>query len=216
MNAETKNKVKLAILMLAAILPITFATVSFRNAMEDGGFGGDLNKGVLINPPADISALDMSDEEGRPMFRVFEDVIAELASDDDYEIQPWMMVYLSASECNETCLNKLHELRQLHVALGKDITRVRRYFLNATNHELGGENRQKFRDEYPSMGVAHGDYQNIRKNLSLNGATLNLPAEDYILFVDPVGNVMMYYSADKTAQDIMSDLETLLRHSSLG
>lgn len=216
MKAETKNKIKLAILMLAAILPITFATVSFRNAMEDGGFGGDLNKGVLINPPADISVLGLNDADGQPMFRPFEDIIAELASDADYEIQPWLMVYVSASDCTEACLSKVYELRQLHVALGKDIQRVRRYFVDANTNGISEENRVKFRDEYPSMGVAYGNYDNIRQSLALNGANLNPAGEDYVLFVDPVGNVMMYYSADKTAQDIMADLETLLRHSSLG
>jgi hypothetical protein len=210
MNADTKNKVKLAILMLAAILPITFATVSFRNAMEDADFGGDLNKGVLI------SVLGLNDADGQPMFRPFEDIIAELASDAEYEIQPWLMVYVSASDCTEACLSKIYELRQLHVALGKDIQRVRRYFVNASTNGISEENRIKFRDEYPSMGVAYGNYDNIRQNLALNGASLNPVGEDYVLFVDPVGNVMMFYSADKTAQDIMSDLETLLKHSSLG
>lgn len=215
MNAEKKNKIKLAALMLVAILPITFATMNFRSAMLDGGFGGSLNNGILINPPVDISALDMKDEQGVPMFKPFEEVI-EALGDEEYEIQPWLMVYVSTGECAQSCLDRVYELRQLHVALGKDIQRVRRYFLNASGDEISVENKQLFRDEYPSMGVAHGDPATIKQNFAQAEVQFNIPGEDYVIFVDPVGNTMMYYTSDKTAQDIMSDLETLLRHSSLG
>lgn len=215
MDKDQKNKIKLAVLMLVAIIPITFATMSFRNAMLEGGIGGSLNKGELINPPIDVSALDMNDEMGVPMFKPFEEVI-EALGDEEYEIQPWLMVYVSGSDCNQACLDRIFQLRQLHVALGKDIQRVRRYFLNASGNDISVENKQLFREEYPSMGVAHGDPQKIKQNFAQAKVDLNLPEEDYVIFVDPVGNTMMYYSADKTAQDIMSDLETLLRHSSLG
>lgn len=215
MNDEKKNKIKLAALMLVAILPITFATMTFRGAMLEGGMGGSLNKGELINPPFDVSALDMNDEQGVPMFKPFEEVIAALG-DEEYEIQPWLMVYISGSDCTQNCLDRVFQLRQLHVALGKDIQRVRRYFLNASGRALSEQNQQLFREDYPSMGVAHGDSQKIKQSFLDANAQLNLPDEDYVIFVDPVGNVMMYYSTDKTAQDIMSDLETLLSHSSLG
>ncbi|MDX1491368.1 MAG: hypothetical protein R3332_08775 [Pseudohongiellaceae bacterium] len=216
MTPDTKNKIKLAALMLVTILPITFATMSFRAAMNDGSFGGTTNKGQLITPPMDITALELRTTEGDPAFKTFDDIIAELDDDDEYEIQPWMMVYVTAKSCDQACLDRIYELRQLHVALGKDIQRVRRYFVNASGTDLSPELSEMFREDYPSMGIAVSDYQRIRRNFGDANIDLQLPDESYVIFIDPVGNVMMYYTEDKTAQDIMSDLETLLRHSSLG
>ena len=216
MTPDTKNKIKLAALMLVTILPITFATFSFRSAMNSGGFGGTTNNGELIIPPLDIAALELRTQDGDPAFQSFEDIIAELESEDDYEIQPWLMLYVSAKDCHETCLNRVQELRQLHIALGKDIQRVRRYYVHATGMPMTSELSEKFREEYPSMGIAFSDYQAIRSNFSAANIELGLPEESHVIFVDPVGNVMMYYTEDKTAQEIMSDLETLLSRSSLG
>jgi hypothetical protein len=132
MQDITRSKLKLAFLLLIAFVPITMATFAYRTAMENGGFGGTVNKGNFILPPADITDLNMLDANGNAMFRSFEEVIAEIENDDDYVAQPWLMVYLTAADCDVNCKDRIHLLRQMHITLGKNQPRVRRYYLNAT------------------------------------------------------------------------------------
>lgn len=216
MTPDMKSKLKLTFLLLITVLPITMATLSFNSAVENGDIGGSTNKGTLILPPADISALAMSDAQGLPMFRSFEEEIARLQEEEEYEIKPWLMVFVTGNACDANCQDRIHYLKQLHIALGKNIKRVRRYYLSASAEPLSEEIATLFRQEYPSMGVAYSDMDTIQNNLREAGVELSLQNRNYVLLIDPVGNVMMYYTDEQSAEDIMTDLETLLKYSSLG
>lgn len=216
MQDTTRSKLKLAFLLLIAFVPITMATFAYRSAMENGGFGSTVNKGNFILPPADVTDLAMTDADGTPMFRSFEEIVAEIENEDDYTVQPWMMVYLTASDCAASCRERIHLLRQMHITLGKNQPRVRRYYLNATGTHLPEETAVHFRENFPSMGIAQGNQEQILARLAAKGITLDLENNSYVFFVDPVGNVMMYYEPHHTIEDIKSDLERLLDLSSLG
>lgn len=216
MQDTTRSKLKLAFLLLVAFVPITMATFAYRNAIENGGFGGTTNKGNFILPPADVTDFAMTDAAGNAVFRSFEDVIAEIENDDDYVVQPWMLLYVTASDCDTACRERVHLLRQMHITLGKNQPRVRRYYLNATDAPLPVETALHFRQEFPSMGIAQGSRALIIANLAAKGVQLDLDNKDYVFFVDPVGNVMMYYEPHHSIEDIKSDLDKLLERSSLG
>ncbi len=217
MKDLTRSKLKLAFLLLIAFVPITMATFAFRAATESGGFGGGtVNKGNFILPPADITDLGMSDAEGAPMFSSFEEFVATLESEEDYEAQPWLMVYVNAGACDAACEERVFYLRQLHIVLGKNVERVRRYYLHADTAPIAQQTAEHFREEYPSMGIAYSSAQQLQQNLAAKGVDIDLSADDYVFFVDPVGNVMMYYDGSHTTEDIKTDLDRLLRHSSLG
>jgi hypothetical protein len=216
MNEVTRSKLKLAFLLLIAFVPITMATFAFRAATESGFFTGTTNRGNLIIPPADITDLAMKDANGNPAFRAFEDLIAVLDNVDDYETQPWHIVYVNTGECAAACRERIHLLRQMHITLNKNQPRVRRYYLHAAEAPLSADSVAHFRENFPSMGVAYGDKSNIEANLSEKGLLLDLAADNFIFFIDPVGNVMMYYTSEHGIDAIKADLEKLLRHSSLG
>lgn len=216
MSPVTKNKLKLTFLLLITALPVSLATMSFKSATDRGEIAATSNKGHLINPPADISALVMRDSEGNPAFRSFEEELASLADTEEYEIKPWLLVYATAAQCGSACEERVHYLQQLHIALGKNIQRVRRYYINAAGEPLNVQTETLFRDEYPSMGIAYSDAATLERNMREAGVDLSLQDQDYVLLIDPVGNVMMYYTDEHSAEDIMTDLETLLKYSSLG
>jgi len=216
MTPELKSKLKLTFLLLITALPVTMATLSFNSADNNDGSSATSNKGTLINPPADISALAMHDVDNNPVFQTFEEVIAALPDDEEYVIQPWLMVYVNANECADVCKERIHILKQLHIALGKNTQRVRRYYLNASDRAIAPDIAELFRNEYPSMGVAQSDNALLSANLIEAGTDIDLSTQAYVILIDPVGNVMMYYTDDQEAEDIMSDLETLLKYSSLG
>tara|TARA_R100001377_G_scaffold56151_2_gene33391 strand:- start:2414 stop:3064 length:651 start_codon:yes stop_codon:yes gene_type:complete len=216
MSPETKNKLKLSFLLLITALPVSLATMSFKSAIENGDIAATSNKGHLINPPADISALDMRDSEGSPAFRTFEEELATLDDTEEYEIKPWLLVFVTAQDCAASCMERIHYLQQLHIALGKNIKRVRRYYVNASGVPFDTQTASTLREEYPSMGITYSDAAILEGNMLKAGAQLSLADQDYVILIDPVGNVMMYYTDEHSAEDIMTDLETLLKYSSLG
>jgi hypothetical protein len=126
------------------------------------------------------------------------------------------LLYVTANECETSCKERIHYLQQLHIALGKNIQRVRRYYLHASEQPIPTDIAEYFRAEFPSMGIAYSDAEALEQNMQAAGVNLPLSSESYIVLVDPVGNVMMYYTDENTAEDIMIDLETLLKYSSLG
>lgn len=221
MSPDTRSKLKLAFLLLVAFVPITMATFAFRAATEGGLFSSTTNKGQLILPPADITDLAIVDHEGSPVFRAFEELIADIASPNDYDTQPWHIIYVNTRDCDKDCRERVHLLQQMHITLNKNTPRVRRYYVHAaldaaSPRALSAETAAHFRADYPSMGVAFSQINLIEENLSQKGLNLDLQSDNYIFFVDPVGNVMMYYNSSHSIADIKSDLEKLLRHSSLG
>lgn len=216
MSPETKNKLKLTFLLLITALPISLATMSFNSAIDNREVARTSNKGYLINPPVDISVLDIRDHDGNPVFRSFEEEIANLNVNEEYEIKPWLLVFVTGEQCDSACIERVHYLQQLHIALGKNIQRVRRYYLNAAGEALTTETAAMFREEYPSMGIAYSDASTLEAGLKTAGVDLSVRDQNYVLLIDPVGNVMMYYTDEQSAEDIMTDLETLLKYSSLG
>lgn len=215
MEPVTRTRIKAAALILMVVIPITLATWAFQVAMESGVLVGTTNNGNLINPPVDITALDMRDEEGELQFRSFEERIQEVDA-DDYVPEPWLMVIVSARPCGDECLERVRGLRQLHITLGGDMPRVRRYFLHAQPAELPDALRTRFREDFPSMGISFGDSQRIESGLSEGGVALDLQDDLYVFMVDPVGNVMMYYDSSHELREIQEDVERLLEFSSLG
>jgi len=215
MQDITRSRIKAAILLLVAFVPITLATITYRNAVENGGFGSTVNKGHLILPPADITDLAMTDEAGQPMFRSFEEREAELDA-DNYVPEPWLMVFVTAKECDAVCEDRIHMLRQMHITLQKNMPRVRRYYINATGNPLPEQTAEHFRVDYPSMGVAHADKATLVARLAAKNVNIDLENNNYVFFVDPVGNVMMYYEPHHTIEEIKADLVKLLSLSSLG
>lgn len=217
MQNVTRSRVKAAVLLLAVFLPITLASFAYRSATSGGfsGFGLAVNNGTLILPPADVSDLDMRDEAGQLVFERFEDIVARLDDPDDYAIRPWTIIYMNGGACDADCRERVHLLRQMHVGLGKHQERVTRYYLSISGTDVPGETVDHLLTEFPGQGLAYTNASTVEQNLQSHGVDISIE-DGVIMFVDPVGNVMMYYDNSHTIEQIKSDLDRLLSYSSLG
>ncbi len=205
------SKIKLLALLLVAALPIGLATYCFNLAIHGGGVDLTTNKGELITPPLDITKLDMRNRQGGLVFSSFE---------DGATTRPWLMVYLCRGSCDELCHERLYYLRQLQLALGKDSHRVQQYYVEtqASNTENGLDKHLStlIEREFPKLKIAFAGYNQIVSNFRIVSRGANPVHEHFVFLVDPVGNVMMYYTPEHTAKEIMEDLKRLLKLSSLG
>jgi len=212
-----KNKAKLTFLLLIAVVPIGAATWYF-GTQEYQGLMATTNKGTLINPVLDVATLDLRNGAGEPAYQPFDQLVATV-SPEDYDPRPWQLLYLGAPECDDTCVERLYFLRQLHVRLGKEFERVQRVYVQASDvpGPLPAGTAALMAEQQPDMKVVYAGATALRAQLqSTVPSGIDPLTRHYIYVVDPLGNVMLYFTPENTPEEILSDLDTLLDSSSLG
>ena len=137
-------------------------------------------------------------------------------SSDGSVVQPdlwkdkWSMVYI-AGNCQAACKEKLHNIRQLHVSLYKEIPRMQRVLIT-TSQEV-----KQLQQDYPDMLIlnqpgseitALSDQFNVNNESSMTA--------DRIYLVDPLGHFMMSYATATDPALIRKDITRLMRYSWAG
>lgn len=121
----------------------------------------------------------------------------------------WSLIYARTSPCDETCLTELVRLRQVHVSLNRDQSRVRRVYL--------GEGSDERVDDDPAIVLGRLDDADGRRLLELL-ESIGLPPGDAgrLYVVDPHGNLVLSYPANPDQEGLHDDLKRLLSVSRIG
>lgn len=173
------------------VLPILLAVIVYFT-----GWGipdGRTNNGHLIVPPLDIKNL------------------AFKASDVGNEHTWWILTF-DDGMCETICQKKIYHVRQINTALGKNQERVQHGVI--LTQSLDAKSDLFFKD-YPHLKHFLTNQSELEKWL---GAGIPKDAVDQhmIIIVDPLGNVMLYYTPDQDPRDILDDLNKLLKYSTIG
>ncbi len=126
----------------------------------------------------------------------------------------WSLVFIGEGQCNQRCRHALVDMRQVRLALGKEMGRVQRVFLTR-----GGEpDTEYFETEHGGLIVADAANEYGDRLLEVFPVYYDMsPVEaGRIYIVDPLGNMMMSYAADSAASGMLKDLKRLLKLSSIG
>lgn len=125
----------------------------------------------------------------------------------------WSMVYIGAGDCDADCRRALTDMRQVRLALNKEMPRVQRVFLYAG----ACCDEQYFNAEQAGLLRANIDAPQAAALLTLFPAE-SAPVVDArrIYLVDPLGNLMMRYEPDAPAKGMLNDLKKLLKYSHIG
>ncbi|MEN3291465.1 MAG: hypothetical protein V7642_718 [Burkholderiales bacterium] len=155
------------------------------------------NYGTLIDPRAyPMPALDASTVDGKPITL------------DAYKGK-WMMVQVNDADCQEPCRKRLHDMRQLRLAQGKDMDRIERVWLITDNKPL----ETLVMREYDGTRMLRVKPDALKAWLPVEQGTT---AADHIYMIDPLGNLMMRFPKDADPNKIKKDLSKLLKASSIG
>ena len=166
--------------------------------------GGHVNHGELIRPPRPLPRVSLArvpiggDADGAPP-----------DSDPTPLRGKWTLVYIGDGSCDASCRGTLYVMRQTHLALGTDMTRLDRVFLVTANCCA----RDYLAREHAGITV-----------LDAAGAAgapllrLFPPGNQaHTLFVvDPLGNLMMRYDVRRDPRGLLVDLKRLLELSQIG
>lgn len=149
-----------------------------------------LNHGELINPPLELSQLNLLNPDGQDFNQ------SKLRG-------KWLMLYVSAGMRDAQLEQNLYKMRQIRTATGKDMNRIQCVLLSFKQQDQSEETNQSFTTDYAS--ILH----------LITSPTLALPSTSLYL-VDPLGNVMMRYNSDTPLAHIFKDLTRLLKISQIG
>lgn len=159
--------------------------------------GPSTNYGALIDPRAyPMPALATTTLDGKP-----ERLTAYKSK--------WIMLHVDRSSCEEYCKKKMHDLRQLRLAQGKEMDRIERVWLITDNQPLD----IMLMREYDGTRMLRANFEQLRAWLPVESST---SLADHIYMIDPLGNLMMRFPANADANKIKRDVAKLLKASRIG
>lgn len=214
-----KNKFKLGVILVTIPLVIILSGTYFYSVISDPSRTlGTTSKGQLISPVLDVSVLQLTDDSGAPAYKTFEELTTNV-SPEEYEPRPWQLLYIGSASCDATCQERLYFLRQVHVRLGSESPRVQRAYVlpGPQSATVDAATLDYLTKEQQDMRVLHADSALLQQVLGAEAQPGQQPLnEHYIYVMDPVGNIMLYFTPENDAEQILDDLDQLLDHSSLG
>lgn len=182
---------------LLALFAIALVPVLIAMVMYFAGVGvpeGRTNKGELLEPLRPIPTSEWR----------------FLAAEREWQMGPesgWKLIFAGAATCDEPCMQLLHHARQTHIALGRETSRVKRYYL-ALGAAPAADVQEMVHERFPGfefLVCAGGE------------PVCAVAAEQPALYLaDPLGNLVLRYTLAGDRRALLDDLKRLLKVSRIG
>ncbi|MFT5709527.1 MAG: hypothetical protein ACI8QT_000213 [Halioglobus sp.] len=171
---------------------------------------GTSNQGSLVQPARSLDEGNLLDSAGAAF------------SYSDLPPQ-WTFLVAGKGSCSVDCEKLLYLTRQIHLAMGKELGRIRRFYVSdsAVSETVFGV------DTLSDKRPAPADFQKYMQAEQLGMKAFTVPpdrhaslfAETYDdpttwYLVDPAGWIMMSYTSEISYKMVISDLKFLLKNSS--
>lgn len=191
------------VLLVLIFLAPTFVAWVMHNSSEQGWRPeGTTNRGMLVHP-------------ARPLDLPTDLKTGELIL-NDYLRGKWTLLYIGDSDCDDVCNSNLYKMRQVRIAQNENMNRVQRLLL-LTGADVSEALAGLLEQEYPKMAVATmtaGQLEQLAPYFLIDDTVMQDAERVYI--IDPLGNLMMYYSPDADPSGMLKDLKKLLKFSKIG
>lgn len=191
---QRKGRKVFLLMLIFFIVPIIVVMMMYKLNWKPSGE----SLGELYNPPRLLTTS------------------AELKRDDGAMLpvqfwkEKWSVVYVAAN-CEQVCLDKLHDMRRLHVSLYKDIDRAQRVLITTT------QDVTNIKHDFPDLIIINQPEANVSDfSTQFQVGVESVSASNRLYLVDPLGHLMMSYKAAVSLADIRKDLARLLRYSWAG
>ena len=181
-----KNKIFLAVLLLTPILVVTFSSLYFTYGFSPEG---TKNNGVFFKSYFNFEQFNKNEKE----------TLIE------FQDGKWVMgVYITNPA---KASDSLYLMRQLNVALNRDIYRIKRvaFYSNV----LIKKDINQLIDTYPRTELIN-DLNGVLLNVLQKNSTINMYDENPIFIIDPYGRAVMYFNPLTDPKKILKDLKVLI------
>ncbi|ARU57282.1 hypothetical protein OLMES_3241 [Oleiphilus messinensis] len=224
-SPPTDKTLRLSQLRLLGLFAIAFVPIILATCMFFFGFGiptSTANKGELILPPISITEMPainhnqsmIQDEFTTNFLKPDELTSPGSASEIPLKASKWALLITGTGACSQQCEQALYTTRQVNIALGKEADRVQRL---AVLEDFSNADQLT---QYPLLKLYLAEAQAIRFFNTVRNENLkpqNATATDWSIWVvDPHGNVILHYDAERHGNDILKDMKRLLKLSNIG
>lgn len=125
---------------------------------------------------------------------------------------PWRLVVTSTGECTETCMELVHEARQINVALGREAARVEHVL--ASGQAQPAALSERLETDYPRLQRAGMNTEAYHDSLTGHPDSWRQGAQLWV--IDPLGRVVLRQDPAKPGKLLLDDLKYLLKVSKVG
>jgi len=197
--------------MLIALAAFFFAPLAVAFFLYYGSAGWHpgkrVNHGDLVNPARPLPEVSL------PLAHAGVQRADEQFTRPDFLENKWTLLYWGGGSCAARCRTDLYNMRQVRIALNRDMDRVQRVFI-ATGECC----------DWPYLAAEHPDLVTVRATPEALRLLRIFPAvngidparADRIYLIDPLGNLMMTYAPDAQPKGMLQDLKRLLGLSQVG
>lgn len=199
---KKKNRMMILAMVVAFITPMLIAAF-LVNTTSDWMSWSRKNVGTLVHPAHPLTTFELiQHKDGIPL-------------NLDTIQGKWNVIYIGGSACDAECHDVLYKTRQSRLAKGKEMSRIRRFYV--LNEEAGNtaELLKFFAEQHPDLIMLTGDKANRQAFIEQFKPDGQQKA-NRVYLVDPLGNFMMFYEADFPAKGLIKDLGRLLHVSQIG
>ena len=181
-----KNKIFLAAILITPILVLIVSSLYFTFGYSPEG---TKNNGVFFNIYFNFDQFKQSEEKNLI----------------DFEDGKWVMGVYITNPIKSS--DSLYLMRQLNVALNRDIYRVKRvaFYSNL----LLEEEVKELISIYPRTELIIDESGRLLNTLQ-NNAQIDMYDENPIFIIDPYGRAVMYFSPGTDPKKILKDLKVLI------
>lgn len=189
MNHPRRTLLLTALIFAAPIL-IAVTLYQFPGIV---GFTGTKNHGSLIQPARPLETIRLLENSEMLDIKALEG--------------RWTYVTFSQGACGTDCSERLYKTRQVRHALGKDMERAQRLLILL---DEAGMPDSKLLEVHQDMRVAKAvEFDQWGRNFE----QANKVMIEHIYLVDPLGNLMMYYTPEVDGPLILKDIQRLVKVS---
>jgi hypothetical protein len=160
--------------------------------------GGTANHGELLTPAQPVSQLGLQTGDGKTL-------------DQAYLRGRWTLAYLGAAD-DARSRQGLYNIRQVRLALGKDLVRAQTLFLLTAPPPANFG--QWLSQEHPNLTAGVADRPTL--DFFSRAFSAGYEAGGWIYLIDPLGNLFMRYRVADHPRGMLLDLQRLLKYSSIG
>lgn len=191
-DQQRKGRMVLMLMVVFFMVPIIAVLIMFKLNWTPSGE----SYGELLRQPKQIVIGDQHATESKLSPLLWK--------------EKWSLVYVSA-DCEETCMKKLQEMRQLHASLYKDIVRVQRVLITKT------DDLSEIHKNFPDLIVVHQPQALVDElSAQFQHDGENVGVANRLYLVDPLGFYMMSYKPDISLAQVRKDVVKLLKSSWAG
>lgn len=199
MKTVTKNR-----LMLVSIALLFFVPLAVAMLMQSDWWGYQpaqtTNRGLLVDPPVTLN-------------------IDSLAVQHEASVHPgrtpWTLVMPIPAVCDQSCVDAVSGLRQIHRAAGRHQQDLSIALISRT--ALAAQEVARLNSIYPEFRLLSADAlvpdALITDVLKAAGAQVTQPFSGHAMILDPASKLILVYPPPLRATDINKDLKRLFKYS---